>query len=52
MPLTFAEIGADPVDIPKLVEMNHVGGGITGGYVGLTSDAIREIYEIAAGLRD
>ena len=52
IPLTFAEIGADPADIPKLVEMNHVGGGVTGGYVGLTSDAIREIYEIAAGLRD
>ena len=52
MPLTFAEIGADRADIPKLVEMNHVGGGVTGGYVGLTSDAIREIYEIAAGLRD
>ena len=52
MPLTFAEIGADPADIPKLVEMNHVGGGVTGGYVGLTRDAIREIYEIAAGLRD
>ena len=52
MPLTFAEIGADPADIPKMVEMNHVGGGVTGGYVGLTSDAIREIYEIAAGLRD
>ena len=51
MPLTFAEIGADPADIPKLVEMNHVGNGVTGGYVGLTSDAIREIYEIAAGLR-
>ena len=29
-----------------------LGGGVTGGYVGLTSDAIREIYEIAAGLRD
>ena len=52
MPLTFAEIGADSADIPKLVEMNHVGGGVTGGYVSLTSDAIREIYEIAAGLRD
>lgn len=52
MPLTFAEIGADPADIPKLVEMNHVGNGVTSGYVGLTSDAIREIYEIAAGLRD
>ena len=29
MPLTFAEIGADPADIPKLVEMNHVGNGVT-----------------------
>ena len=52
MPLTFAEIGADPADIPKLVEMNHVGGRVTGGYLGLDSGAIREIYEIAAGLRD
>ena len=52
MPLTFAEIGADPADIPKMVEMNHVGGGVTGGYVGLTSDAIREIYEIAAGQKN
>lgn len=51
MPLTFAEIGADPNDIEKLVEMNGVGDGVTGGYVGLTSDAIREIYQIAAGLR-
>lgn len=27
MPLTFAEIGADPADIPELVEMNHIGDG-------------------------
>ena len=51
MPLSFAEIGGDPNDIDKLVEMNGVGDGITDGYVGLTSDAIREIYELAAGLR-
>ena len=51
MPQTLAEIGADPNDIEKLVEMHGVGDGVTGGYVGLTSDAIREIYQIAAGLR-
>jgi hypothetical protein len=51
MPLTFQEIGVDPADIEKMVEMNNVGDGVTGGYVGLTSEAIREIYEIAAGLR-
>lgn len=51
MPLTFEEIGVDPKDIDRLVEMNNVGDGVTGGYVGLTSDAIREIYEIAANLR-
>ena len=33
MPLTFAEIGADPADIPELVEMNHIGDGKTGGYI-------------------
>ena len=26
-------------------------GEVTGGYVGLTRDAIREIYEMAAGIR-
>ncbi len=52
MPLTFAEIGADPADIPKLVEMNHIGDGVTGGYVGLDRAAHQEIYEIAAGMRD
>lgn len=52
MPLTFAEIGADPTDIPKLVEMNHIGDGVTGGYIGLDRAAHQEIYEIAAGMRD
>lgn len=51
MPLTFAEIGVDPDDIGRMVEMNNVGDGVTGGYLGLSSDAVREIYEIAAGLR-
>ena len=52
MPLIFAEIGADPADIPKLVEMNHIGDGVTGGYIGLDRAAHQEIYEIAAGMRD
>ncbi len=51
MPLTFAEIGADPQDILKLVEMNHIGDGVTGGFVGLDRQAHTEIYELAAGLR-
>ncbi len=48
MPLTYAELGIEP-DIDKMVEMNNVGDGVTGGYVGLTSEAIREIYELAKG---
>ena len=51
MPLSFQEIGADARDIPKLVEMNNIGDGVTGGYVGLDRQAHFEIYEIAAGLR-
>ena len=51
MPLTFAEIGAKAEDIEKLVEMNGIGDGITGGYVGLDKAAHFEIYETAAGLR-
>lgn len=51
MPLSFAEIGADPKDIPRLVEMNEIGDGVTGGYVGLDRQAHFEIYERAAGLR-
>ena len=52
MPLTLAELGIDAADIEKLVEMNGVKDGeVTGGYVGLTRDAIREIYEMAAGIR-
>ena len=51
MPLSFAEIGADPAAIPRLVEMNNIGDGVTGGYVGLDRQAHVEIYELAAGLR-
>lgn len=51
MPLTFAEVGADPASIPRLVEMNNIGDGVTGGYVGLDRAAHFEIYETAAGLR-
>lgn len=51
MPLSFAELGADPNEIPRLVEMSNIGDGVTGGYVGLDRAAHREIYEIAAGLR-
>ena len=51
LPLTFAEVGADPASIPRLVEMNNIGDGVTGGYVGLDRAAHFEIYEIAAGLR-
>ena len=49
MPLTFAEIGADPADIPELVEMNHIGDGKTGGYIGLDKQAHFDIYNLAAG---
>ena len=41
----------DPKDIDKLVEMNNIGDGVTGGFVGLDRQAHYEIYEIAAGLR-
>ena len=49
MPLTFAEIGADPADIPELVKMNHIGDGKTGGYIGLDRQAHFDIYNLAAG---
>ena len=52
MPLTFAEIGADPADIPELVEMNHIGDGKTGGYIGLDRQAHFDIYNLAAGRCD
>lgn len=51
MPLSFAEIGADPGGIEKLVEMTGIGDGVTGGYVGLDRQAHFEIYEIAAQMR-
>lgn len=49
MPLTFAEIGADPESIPELVEMNRIGDGKTGGFVALDKQAHYDIYELAAG---
>lgn len=51
MPLTFAEIGADPAGIEELVELNHIGGGKTGGFVALDRQAVSDIYAMAAGLK-
>lgn len=50
MPLSFAEINADPAAIPRLVEMNNIGDGHTRGYVALDREAIYEIYSAAAGI--
>lgn len=52
MPLTFAEIGADPASIPELVELTHIGSGKTGGFVALDGQAISDIYAMAAGLKN
>lgn len=52
MPQYFAEIDAEDVDIDHLVELNHVGDGLTSGYVPLDKEAHVIIYEIAAGKRD
>ena len=38
-----------PADIPELVEMNHIGDGKTGGYIGLDKQAHFDIYNLAAG---
>ncbi len=48
MPLSFEGIGADPNDIDRLVEMNNIGDGKTGGFVALDKAAIKQIYELAA----
>nr|MCR4644720.1 iron-containing alcohol dehydrogenase [Oscillospiraceae bacterium] len=47
MPLTFAELGAKPEDIPALVEKFGIGDGKTGGFVKLSAEDITKIYEIA-----
>ena len=47
MPINFEELGADPKDIPLLVEKMGVQGE-TGGFVHLRSEDIAKIYEIAA----
>lgn len=49
MPLTFREIGADPMQIPQMVEMNHAGEQKAGQFCGgVDCHDIRKIYEIAA----
>jgi alcohol dehydrogenase YqhD (iron-dependent ADH family) len=46
MPLTFEDIGAKKEDIPKLVEQLNINKGDTfGGFVKLTMDDARKIYE-------
>jgi hypothetical protein len=47
MPLTFAELGAKPEDIPALVDKFGIGDGKTGGFVKLTAEDIAAIYRIA-----
>ena len=47
MPLTFAELGAEEEDIPKLVETFGIGDGRTGGFVKLSASDIEQIYRIA-----
>ena len=48
MPLNFAELGARPEDIPKLVESFGIGNGRTGGFMPLSAEDVTKIYEIAA----
>ncbi|SDA10250.1 hypothetical protein SAMN02910447_00056 [Ruminococcus sp. YE71] len=48
MPINFAELGADPKDIPALVEKFGIGDGRTGGFVKLSAADVTEIYKIAA----
>jgi alcohol dehydrogenase YqhD (iron-dependent ADH family) len=46
MPLTFDDIGAKKVDIPKLVKQLEINrGSIFGGFIDLTMDDARKIYE-------
>ena len=47
MPLTFAELGAKPEDIPHLVESFGIGDGKTGGFMPLTREDVTNIYETA-----
>ena len=47
MPLNFAELGAKPEDIPKLVESFGIGTRRTGGFMPLTAEDVTKIYEIA-----
>ena len=50
MPLTLQEIGIGPEDIPRMVEMNHVGDRPVGQFCGgFDREAHFKIYQLAAG---
>ncbi len=46
MPINFRELGADPADIPVLVEKMDI-QGTTSGFVNLSSEDVAQIYRIA-----
>ncbi len=48
MPTSFRELGAKAEDIDYLVDTFGIGDGKTGGFVQLTKEDIKAIYEIAA----
>ncbi len=48
MPTSFRELGAKAEDIDYLVDTFGLGDGKTGGFVKLTKEDIKAIYEIAA----
>lgn len=47
MPINFKELGANPADIPKLVENLGLGEAKTGGFVSLSSSDVEKIYNLA-----
>lgn len=48
MPTTFAELGADPADIPVLVDKLGIGDSVRGGFMPLNAEDVANIYKIAA----
>ncbi len=47
MPINFRDLGIREDQIDDLVEMNHLGDGITKGFFGLKKEDLKEIYQIA-----
>lgn len=47
MPINFEELGAKAEDIPLLVEKFGIGDGLTGGFVKLSAEDVREILHHA-----